>query len=227
MKNKAVILLSGGLDSTTVLASAIHEGFECYAITFRYGQRHSIELDAARKVAEYYQLEDFKIVEIDLTLWGGSALTDKNIDVPEGGKSSTIPSTYVPARNLIFLSFATAYAETLNTEHIFIGVNSIDYSGYPDCRPEFIESFKKCAKLATKTADTDACWKIHTPLQNLTKAEIVKLGTKLHAPLHLTHSCYNPSEDGSACGHCDSCLLRKEGFLQAGVPDPTPYISKG
>ncbi len=220
---KAVVLMSGGLDSTTVLASAIAEGFECYPITFQYGQRHNIELDAAKKIAEFYQLKDFKVVPIDLTLWGGSSLTDTSMDVPEGGTTEGIPSTYVPARNLIFLSFAAAYAEVLGTTHIFIGVNSVDYSGYPDCRPRFISAFAETAKLATTTADTNETWQIHAPLQNLSKSQIIKMASDLGAPLFLTHSCYNPTGE-KACGVCDSCKLRKEGFIEANVEDPTQYV---
>lgn len=221
---RAVVLLSGGLDSATVLATALKEGYECYAISFKYGQRHKHELDAACAIAKHYHLKHHMIVPVDLTLWGGSALTDEAIAVPDAESQTGIPDTYVPARNLIFLSFAAAYAETLGTTHIFIGVNSIDYSGYPDCRPKFIESFARTAKLATRTVDTDDEWHIHAPLQTLTKAEIITCGTALGVPYELTHSCYNPAEDGRSCGKCDACHLRHQGFLTANIPDPTPYV---
>lgn len=224
MHKHAVILLSGGLDSATVLGCALEAGFICHAVSFRYGQRHTYELDCAQAVARHYGILDHKIVDIDLTLWGGSSLTDDSMPVPDAGSTVGVPSTYVPARNLIFLSFAAAFAETLGSSDLFIGVNSIDYSGYPDCRPAFIEAFRRTVKLATCTADSDREWTIHAPLQSLSKAEIIHLGTRLNVPLHLTHSCYNPASDGRSCGKCDSCALRHAGFIAAGIPDPTRYV---
>lgn len=221
---RAVILLSGGLDSATVLGVALDQGYECYPLSFRYGQRHTHELDAASALAKHYQLKHHVVLPVDLSLWGGSSLTDHTLDVPDANQSKGIPSTYVPARNLIFLSFATAYAESIGASDLFIGVNSVDYSGYPDCRPTFIESFRKTAKLATCLADTNEEWQIHAPLQSLSKAEIILLATRLNVPLHLTHSCYNPASDGRSCGKCDSCFLRHQGFLNANIPDPTHYI---
>lgn len=220
---KAVVLLSGGLDSATCLAIALKEGFECYALSFAYGQRHNVELDAAKKLAEAYGVKDHIVVDINLRAWGGSALTSSDIDVPDSGTTTDIPPTYVPARNMIFLSFAAAWSETLNVKDIFIGVNSIDYSGYPDCRPQFIDAFTKCANLGTKASDEGWQYQIHTPLQQLNKAEIIKTGHQLGMDYSLTHSCYNPSPDGLACGKCDSCDFRKKGFADAGIPDPTRY----
>lgn len=225
-KNKrAVILLSGGLDSACSLAIALDQDFECYAMSFNYGQRHNVELDAAKKVAAVLGVSDHVIVDIDLRKWGGSALTSDEINVPDAGSTTNIPQTYVPARNTIFLSFATAWAEVLQAKNIFIGVNSVDYSGYPDCRPEFIESFEKCATLGTKAQDEGWKFKIHAPLQHLDKAEIITKGIKLGVDFAITHSCYNPSSKGYACGQCDSCFLRRKGFETAGVPDPTKYES--
>ena len=224
---KAVILLSGGLDSSTCLAIAKVEGFELYALSFRYGQRHQFEIGAAKECARSQKVEDHIILDIDLRAFGGSALTD-NIEVPKNrddlDNSNKIPITYVPARNTIFLSFALAYAETINSNDIFIGVNALDYSGYPDCRPEFIESFEKMANEATKFSQGEQKIKIHTPLINLTKAEIIIEGSKLNVNYAITHSCYDPSADGLSCGACDACILRKEGFKAAGVMDPTRYI---
>lgn len=220
--NKAVILLSGGLDSATCLAIAKAQHFECYALSFDYGQRHECELQAAREVAATIEVEQHIVVNIDLRLWGGSALTD-DIVVPDAGSSTGIPITYVPARNLIFLSFATGWAETLHAKDIFIGVNSVDYSGYPDCRPKFINAFSECARVATKADDEGWAFNIHAPLQELNKAEIIKLGTDLGVNYGLTHSCYNPDKDGLACGKCDSCDLRRKGFIDAGIADPTKY----
>jgi 7-cyano-7-deazaguanine synthase len=224
---RAVCLLSGGLDSTTALAFAKREGYQCYAISFDYGQRHAVELSAARHVAVALGAADHKIVAIDLRSFGGSALTGE-LDVPKGRSVADmrqgIPVTYVPARNTIFLSFALAWAEVLGIFDIFIGVNAIDYSGYPDCRPEFIEAFERMANLATKAA-IEGCGrlKIHTPLIRLSKAEIVRLGSELSIDFALTHSCYDPDPDGRPCGACDSCLLRLAGFRVAGVRDPLPY----
>jgi 7-cyano-7-deazaguanine synthase len=220
---RAVCLLSGGLDSSTCLALARRDGYECYALSFDYGQRHQVELDAAARVAEALGVERHIVVKIGLNVFGGSALTD-DIDVPKGrsldemGKG--IPVTYVPARNTIFLSFALAWAEVLEASDIFIGVNALDYSGYPDCRPEFIEAFARMANLATKAGvEGRTRITIHTPLMKLTKADIVRLGHSLGLDFSLTHSCYDPSPDGRPCGHCDSCLLRRKGFEEAGLED--------
>jgi 7-cyano-7-deazaguanine synthase len=220
---KAIVLLSGGLDSATSLAVAQSKGFKCFALSFDYGQRHEIELDCARKIAQQAGVKDHIVINIDLTKWGGSALTSSAIDVPDSGDSQGIPPTYVPARNTIFLSFAVAWAEVLGAKDIFIGVNSVDYSGYPDCRPQFIEAFQKCANLGTKASDEGWSFKIHAPLQTKNKAEIIKLGTELGVDYSLTHSCYNPSSDGKACGKCDSCVLRRNGFQEAEIKDPTIY----
>ncbi len=222
--DNAIVLLSGGLDSATCLAIAKDKNFKCYALSFNYGQRHNIELDCAKQNAKNANVADHIIIDIDLRQWGGSALTSNHIDVPDADiNSSEIPTTYVPARNTIFLSFATAWAEVLNCKDIFIGVNSVDYSGYPDCRPEFIKSFEKTATLGTKAHDEGWKFNIHTPLQKLNKSEIITLGTKLGVDYSLTHSCYNPNKDGLACGKCDSCELRKKGFQQANIKDPTSY----
>jgi 7-cyano-7-deazaguanine synthase len=221
---KAVCLLSGGLDSATCLAHARRAGFECHALSFDYGQRHRVELDAARKVAAALGAADHRIAEIDLRVFGHSALTDE-IAVPKGRDESTmnseIPITYVPARNTIFLSFALAWAEVLEASDIYIGVNALDYSGYPDCRPEFIQAFEHMSNLATKTG-VECRTRIHirTPLMELSKAEIVRLGRELKVPFELTHSCYDPDSSGLPCGACDSCLLRARGFREAGIPDP-------
>lgn len=226
-KKKAVVLLSGGLDSATVVAIAQAEGFQVHALSFRYGQRHSIELKAADAVASHLGVAEHKTAEIDLTLFGGSALTD-DIDVPkdrnEGQMEADIPVTYVPARNTIFLSFALAYAETVGAKDIFIGVNALDYSGYPDCRPEFIKSYEETANLGTKVGVTeDQRIRIRTPLIDMTKAQIATKGTKLGVDYAMTISCYDPDFTGAACGHCDSCLLRQKGFREAGISDPTRY----
>jgi 7-cyano-7-deazaguanine synthase len=218
----AVVLLSGGLDSATVLALAAKNGFSCYALSFNYGQRHRCELDAAKKIAAAAQVVEHIVIDIDLRRWGGSALTSA-MPVPDAGSSTGIPVTYVPARNTIFLSFAVGYAETLGVKDIFIGVNSVDYSGYPDCRPRFIAAFEECAVLGTKACDEGWRFKIHAPLQTLTKPEIIRRGIALGVDYSLTHSCYNPDTDGLACGKCDSCRLRHEGFIKAEVPDPTRY----
>ncbi|HBC89740.1 MAG TPA: 7-cyano-7-deazaguanine synthase QueC [Lentisphaeria bacterium] len=223
MKKKAVVLLSGGLDSATILAYAVKKGFECYAISFDYGQRHRLELRAAGRVARHFHAAHHFTVKIDLRKWGGSALTSSKIKVPKSGIHRGIPVTYVPARNTIFLSFAVAWAETIGAKDIFIGVNSLDYSGYPDCRPQFIKAFAKCANLGTKAGDEGWKFKIHTPLQKLTKAQIIRLGTKLGVDYSLTNSCYDPDSKGRACGKCDSCRLRRKGFTEAGIKDPTLY----
>lgn len=222
MTNKAVVLLSGGLDSATSLAIAVGQGFACYALSINYGQRHAVELDAARRIAGYFKVMEHKILEIDLAAIGGSALTDTAIAVPEQ-PTMGIPATYVPARNTIFLSFALAYAEVLNAFDIFIGVNAVDYSGYPDCRPEYIAAFENLAGLATRAGVEGREFKFHTPLINLSKPEIIKTGTSLNVDYALTVSCYQADSDGRACGVCDSCRIRAEGFRQANVPDPTQY----
>lgn len=222
---KAVILVSGGLDSATILALAKSEGFECYAMSFAYGQRHEVELESAKRVCDAIGVADHVLVEIDLAKWGGSTLTSDAIDVPNyNPDAANIPVTYVPARNTIFLSFATGWAEVLGAKDIFIGVNSVDYSGYPDCRPEFIQAFSECARLGTKAADEGWAFNIQVPLQTLDKPAIITLGNKLGVDYSLTHSCYNPSQNGKACGKCDSCELRRKGFADAGVPDPTVYV---
>ena len=224
---KAVILLSGGLDSATTLAIAQNDGFTLYGLTFSYGQRHQFEIGASQKIAEACNLTDHIITEIDLRAFGGSALTD-DIDVPKDRSESTmsesIPVTYVPARNTIFLSFALAWAEVLQSNDIFLGVNSMDYSGYPDCRPEYIQSFQAMANLATKAGvDGDQSITIHTPLISMTKEEIIRKGLELGVDYSLTHSCYDPDKAGNACGRCDSCRIRLKGFQEAGTADPINY----
>ncbi|HLH01665.1 MAG TPA: 7-cyano-7-deazaguanine synthase QueC [Bryobacteraceae bacterium] len=221
---RAVCLLSGGLDSTTCLAIARAQGFDCYCLSFDYGQRHRVELEAAERVAHSLGVREHRTARIDLRVFGGSALTAA-IDVPKdrGGAEMTsgIPVTYVPARNTIFLSFALAYAEVIEAEHIFIGVNAIDYSGYPDCRSEFIAAFENMANLATKAAvEGRTHLKIDTPLLRMTKADIVRTAVELGVDLSLTHSCYDPDAQGRPCGHCDSCILRAKGFAEAGLADP-------
>ncbi len=220
---KAVVLLSGGLDSTTTLAIAINDGYDVYPITFRYGQRHNREIESAKKICEYYNLK-LKIVDINLREIGGSALTD-NIDVPKnrslGEISREIPVTYVPARNTIFLSIALGYAEVIDADRIYIGVNALDYSGYPDCRPEYIEEFNKLSKLATKRGVEGKPIEIVAPLIHMTKAEIIKKGMELNVPYELTWSCYEGGE--KPCGKCDSCILRLKGFMEAGEMDPLEY----
>lgn len=218
---KAVVLVSGGLDSVTALAMAQDQGFDCYAISVNYGQRHSSELDAAKRVTDAAGVP-LKILPLDLRAIGGSALTD-DIDVPEDGTTG-IPVTYVPARNTIMLSLALAHAEVLGADDIFIGVNAVDYSGYPDCRPEFIEAYQVMARLATKAAVEGARMTIHTPLIDLTKAEIIQSGIRLGVDYSLTVSCYQADGAGRACGVCDSCRIRKDGFAAAGIPDPTRYV---
>src|SRR5579872_7101041 len=221
---KAVCLLSGGLDSSTCLALARRDGYECYALSFDYGQRHRIELDAAARVAAFFGAREHRTAHIDLRSFGASALT-ADIDVPKHRSSAEIeqgiPITYVPARNTIFLSYALAWAEVLEASDIFIGVNALDYSGYPDCRPEFIHAFEHMANLATKTGvEGRTRVEIHNPLIALSKADIVRLAAQLGLDFALTHSCYDPDSAGHACGHCDSCLLREKGFLEAGLQDP-------
>ena len=224
---KAVVLLSGGIDSTTTLAIAKNQGYQVFAITFNYGQRHSVELDRAAIIAERFKTEKHIVIDIDLRKFGGSALTD-NVPVPKdrGEKeiSQGIPPTYVPARNTIFLSLALGWAEIINAEDIFIGVNAIDYSGYPDCRPEYIEAFQKMSSLATRAAvEGNSKIKIQTPLINMSKSEIIKKGSELCVDFSLTHSCYDPLPSGNPCGRCDSCLLRLKGFEEAGLKDPLEY----
>jgi 7-cyano-7-deazaguanine synthase len=226
--DKAVILVSGGLDSATTLAIARKMGFDCFALTFTYGQRHEIEIAAAKRVADSLAVTEHRIIDIDLARFGGSALTDSAISVPKDrsqlGEADEIPVTYVPARNLIFLSYALAWAEVLGAFDIFIGVNALDYSGYPDCRAEFIAAFEKTANLATAAAaQGKGKYKIHTPIIKMTKAEIIREGMKLGVDFSLTHSCYDPDESGRACGRCDSCRLRLKGFADAGLKDPIEY----
>ncbi len=223
---KAVVLLSGGLDSATCLAIARDEGFAPYALSFAYGQRHGPELDAARRVAGALGAAAHHVARIDLAAFGGSALTG-DIPVPKSdtvdGIGDEIPVTYVPARNTIFLSFAVAWAEVLGSRDLFIGVNALDYSGYPDCRPEFLEAFETVANLGTKAGVEGDRFRVHAPLLRMTKAEIIRRGAALGVDYGLTHSCYDPDPRGRACGRCDSCLLRRKGFVEAGVPDPTTY----
>jgi 7-cyano-7-deazaguanine synthase len=232
MPDKAIVLSSGGIDSTTAMAIARSKGRDIYSLSFRYGQRHSVELEAAVKIAKALGARAHKIIDIDLRQFGGSALTDE-IQVPKHGlvedlKQDEIPVTYVPARNTIFLSYAMAWAEVLKASAIYIGVTAVDYSGYPDCRPEFISAFEKMANLATRTGVTkETLLKIETPLIHLSKTEIIKIGLGLGVDYSLTLSCYDPDEKGRSCGFCDSCLHRKKGFAGAGVADPTPYYSLG
>lgn len=223
MSNKnAVVLVSGGLDSATTLAMAREQGFDCYALSFDYGQRHRCELEASAEVAKPLGAIEHRILQLDLRQFGGSALTDDAIDVPES-PGEGIPVTYVPARNTIFLSLAMAWAEVLGALDIFVGVNAVDYSGYPDCRPEYIEAFEKMANLATKSGVEGKHLNIHTPLIDLTKADIIQQGIRLGVDYGKTLSCYNPDDTGLACGVCDSCRLRAAGFTAAGVADPTRY----
>lgn len=225
MSNKAVILLSGGLDSTTCLAIAKNQGFDLNALTFNYGQRHDFELKSAQKIVDHFQIKNHSVVNIDLAQFGGSALTDE-IDVPKNRSESEmtdIPVTYVPARNTVFLSLAIAWAETLNAFDIFIGVNALDYSGYPDCRPEYIAAFEKTANLATKAGVLGERFKIHTPLINMKKSEIILNGLELGVDYSLTSSCYDPLKNGTPCGHCDACILRLKGFQEADTLDPLSY----
>lgn len=218
----AVVLLSGGLDSATVLASAVHEGYACHALSLAYGQRHAAELTAAAQVAQMLGAIEHKTLRLDLSAIGGSALTDRNIVVPEQ-PGPGIPVTYVPARNTVFLAVALGWAEVLSAEDIFIGVNAVDYSGYPDCRPEFIRAFEHLAKLATRAGVEGGRFHVHAPLMKLSKAEIIRHGIQLGVDYSLTVSCYQATDAGEACGRCDSCRLRRRGFEEAGVPDPTRY----
>lgn len=226
-KKQAVVLLSGGLDSTTILAYAKSQGFEIHAISFLYGQRHNTELECAKQVAAHFEVKNHQVIEIDLRAFGGSALT-ADIDVPKGRTEAEmdeeIPVTYVPARNTIFLSYALALAEVKGSKDIFIGVNAVDYSGYPDCRPEYIEAFQNMANLATKAGVTEADnLSIHTPLIDLKKSEIIKMGLALGVDYGMTSTCYDPNEAGAACGICDACVLRLKGFKEAGTNDPAAY----
>ena len=222
MTKKAVILVSGGLDSSTVLAMAKQQGFDCYTLSFDYGQRHRSELFAAAKVSEAMQVEAHKVVSLDLGTIGGSALTDTNIDVPEY-ETTGIPVTYVPARNTVFLSIALGWAEVLGANDIFVGVNAVDYSGYPDCRPDYINAFEQMANLATKAGVEGNKLTVHAPLIDMTKGQIIQAGIKIGVDYSTTVSCYQADEEGAACGVCDSCRLRKQGFIDAGLKDPTRY----
>jgi 7-cyano-7-deazaguanine synthase len=226
--HKSVVLSSGGVDSTTVMAIVKAEGYEIYSLTFRYGQRHGVEVEAAEKVAAFFGARKHLVLDIDLRIIGASALTDE-IEVPKGrderSMNTGIPVTYVPARNTIFLSYALAWAEVLGASDIFIGVNAVDYSGYPDCRPEYIAAFENMANLATKAGiQGQTRIRIKTPLIHMSKADIIRRGTEMGVDFSITHSCYDPSADGKACGLCDSCLLRKRGFREAGIEDPALYI---
>jgi 7-cyano-7-deazaguanine synthase len=228
---KAIVLLSGGLDSATTLAIARQEGFACHALTFRYGQRHSREIDSARQVARSLGAVEHRLIEIDLRALGGSALTDSQIEVPKDrvdlGDSGDIPLTYVPARNTIFLSYALAWAEILGAFDLFIGVNSTDYSGYPDCRAEFVAAFEAMANLATAAAvQGKGRYRLHTPIIEMTKGQIIRTGAGLGVDYSVTHSCYDPDPQGRSCGRCDSCRLRLKGFAQAGLTDPISYVER-
>ena len=231
VKKKAVVLLSGGLDSATTLAIAGKQGFECYALSFRYGQRHAHELRAAQRVAEALNAAQHIVVDVDLSKLGGSALTGRGPvpkNRPESEMAAHIPATYVPARNTVFLSLALAWAEVLAAQDVFIGVNAVDYSGYPDCRPEYIDAFQRLANLATRAGAAGARITIHAPLIQMTKAQIIRAGLEMGVDYSLTHSCYDPDSEGRACGRCDSCLLRLKGFREAGVADPITYqVAKG
>jgi 7-cyano-7-deazaguanine synthase len=224
---RAVVLLSGGLDSATTLAICAHDGFETYALSFDYGQRHRLELEAARRVAASLGVRDHRVATIDLRIFGGSALT-ADIAVPKGSGpgAGDIPITYVPARNTIFLSYALAWCEVLGAADIFIGANAIDYSGYPDCRPEFISAFEQLARLATKAGVEGTPFQIHAPLISMSKADIIRKGAELGVDFSITHSCYDPTVDGLACGECDSCQLRLGGFREAGIADAIAYVKK-
>lgn len=224
MNKSAIILFSGGLDSTTCLAIAKSQGFDCYTLSFQYGQKHSVEIEHAKQLAKQYGVKEHKILSLPLDQIGGSSLTDASLTVNDYEGTSSIPNTYVPARNTIFLSFALAWAEVIKAEHLFIGANAVDYSGYPDCRPEYYQAFEQVAKLATK-AGVEGQWqfKIHTPLLHLTKAEIIQEGTRLGVDYGKTLSCYRADTEGRACGTCDSCVYRKKGFAEANLADPTLY----
>ncbi len=220
---KAVVLISGGVDSTTTLALTRSQGFACYAMSFDYGQNHQVELESARRIAKTYGAVEHRIIKLGLGELGGSALTDTSIAVPDHSGDGKIPVTYVPARNTVFLSIALGWAEILNANDIFIGASSVDYSGYPDCRPEFFKAFQQLANLATKTGVEGNSIQIHAPLLHLSKAVTIQKGIELGVDYSLTFSCYRPNVAGHACGNCDSCTIRKKGFAEAGVPDPTRY----
>lgn len=231
MADKAVVLLSGGLDSATAAAEARRDGFDLYALTVDYGQRHRVELDAARRVAESLGVKRHVFLHVDLTVFGGSALTDR-LTVPKDRAVEAVPHdipvTYVPARNTILLALALAYAETERASDIYLGINALDYSGYPDCRPEFVQAFQQLANLATKAGvEGTKSFRIRTPLLHMSKVEIIRRGLELGVDYGLTHSCYDPLPDGRSCGRCDACRLRRRGFAQAGVPDPLPYADDG
>ncbi len=221
---KAVVLVSGGLDSATALAVARKTGYVCYALSLDYGQRHRVELDAARAVSLQMGVAEHRVMHLDMGPMAGSALTDSSVDVPEGGSTEGIPVTYVPARNTIMLSLALGWAEVLEADAIYIGVNAVDYSGYPDCRPAFVRAFQMLANLATRRGVEGRPIKVETPLINLTKAEIIHLGMELGVDYSRTVSCYQADTEGRACGHCDSCRLRRQGFQELGIPDPTRYF---
>jgi len=223
---KAIILFSGGVDSTTCLAIAKSQGFSCYALSFSYGQKHAIELDYAKRIAQACQVKEHRVLPLPIGQLGGSALTEQALAVPDHHhqKEVAIPNTYVPARNTIFLSFALAWGEVIGAYDIFIGANHIDYSGYPDCRPEYLQAFENMANLATKIGIEGQRFKIHTPLLSLNKADIIREGTRLHVDYAMTLSCYQPDKEGRACGKCDSCTYRKKGFAEAKITDPTSYI---
>lgn len=223
---KSIVLLSGGLDSTTCLAFAASQGYECYALSFDYGQKHNVELEKAKKIAEKFNVKKHEVFKLDIAKLGNSALTDKNIDIPEYKENNGIPLTYVPARNTIMLSIALGWAEILEVEAIFIGVSAVDYSGYPDCRSAYIKAFNEMANLATKKGIEGNKISIETPLIHLSKADTIKLGISLGVDYSETVSCYKATEEGLACGRCDSCYLRKKGFVDAGLSDPTNYIQE-
>ncbi len=223
---KAVVLLSGGLDSATTAAIAQGRGFQISAITFSYGQRHEVEIESARKLASFFNIKDHIIIELPDRIFKSALMKNSRVEVPRGGSGEaggTIPVTYVPARNILFLSYALAYAESIGARNIFIGANAVDYSGYPDCRPEFIESFNRMANTGTKAGITGDCFNIEAPLLQMKKSEIIKKGIQLGVDYSLTHSCYDPDEEGRSCGVCDSCSIRKEGFSQSGMKDPVKY----
>lgn len=224
--NKAVVLLSGGLDSATALALAVRHGFDCHALSVSYGQRHRAELEAATRVAAVLGASQHRVIVLSLPFFGGSALTDKSIQVPTDGAGIGIPNTYVPARNTIFLSLALAWAEVLGASAIFIGANAVDYSGYPDCRPEYLQAFEAMANLATRAAVEGHPIRIHAPLVSMTKAQIIHAGTEAGVDFGLTVSCYQADDDGSACGVCDACRIRRAGFVAAGIDDPTRYLQR-
>jgi 7-cyano-7-deazaguanine synthase len=228
MNKKGVILLSGGLDSATVAAIALKEGFSLSALTFFYSQRHEVEITFAEKIAEYFKIEDHLKISIPAEIFKTALTAGSGIDVPKNreNRGNDVPDTYVPGRNILFLSYALSYAESIGAQNIFIGANAVDYSGYPDCRPEFFSAFKKMANIGTKAGLEGRAFTIHTPLMHLYKHEIIILGSELGVDYSLTHSCYDPSFDGLSCGECDSCFLRKKGFFEAGVPDPTRYRLK-